>query len=200
MPYRHLDEDRICSFDGIPPYRLSRPHLRRGPRGALITNPAAERRRNHTFYRFEWERSERRISQSRFSRLRRALDQRRRERDARSEAARPAAWAYFSRSRAWRIHVGFDALVAPAPQPAPDLHRTVTLSLELPASLVATLKELAELCSEADTVSGGFTTHGPLTVERLLVMLAEDAGLSLTRPGSWEGANMAAVLSSHGYR
>jgi hypothetical protein len=122
------------------------------------------------YYRFEWEKSARRISQSRFWRLGHALQERRHERDARSEKARPAAWALYRGSRAWRIHVGVDALVAPAPQPvaAPDPHRTVTLSLELPASLVATLEELAELCSVADTTSGGFTSHGPLTVERLL--------------------------------
>jgi hypothetical protein len=30
-------------------------------------------------------------------------------------------------------------------------------------------------------------------------MLAEDLGMVLTRPGSWEGTNMAQVLTSHGY-
>lgn len=201
MPLRHLDEEKISSYDGIIDYRLSRLHLRRGPRGALHTNPAAKRRLAWTFYRFDWERSEHRISLRRTPRLNHALDQRRRERDERTERARPAAWAFYRRSRAWRIHAGFDAVVAPAPKAVagPDPRRTVTLSLELPASLVATLEELAAECSAADTVSGGFTSHGPLTVEGLLAMLAEDAGMVLTRPGSWEGANMATVLSSHGY-
>ncbi|CAJ7811100.1 Uncharacterised protein [Burkholderia pseudomallei] len=30
-------------------------------------------------------------------------------------------------------------------------------------------------------------------------MLAEDAGMVISRPGSWEGANLAQVLLSHGY-
>jgi hypothetical protein len=43
------------------------------------------------------------------------------------------------------------------------------------------------------------TTHGPLTVERLAAMLLEDVALAIRRPGSWEGANMGTVLTSHGY-
>lgn len=31
-------------------------------------------------------------------------------------------------------------------------------------------------------------------------MLAEDAGMIISRSGSWEGSNMATVLSSHGYQ
>jgi len=42
-------------------------------------------------------------------------------------------------------------------------------------------------------------THGLLTVAGALEMLAEDLGMVETRPGSWEGSNMASVLSSHGY-
>jgi hypothetical protein len=42
-------------------------------------------------------------------------------------------------------------------------------------------------------------SHGPLTLQRLLDMVAEDVGLSVTRPGSWEGANMQHVLRAHGY-
>ncbi len=42
-------------------------------------------------------------------------------------------------------------------------------------------------------------THGLLTVAGALEMLAEDLGMVETRPGSWEGSNMAQVLSSHGY-
>jgi hypothetical protein len=30
-------------------------------------------------------------------------------------------------------------------------------------------------------------------------MLAEDCGMVLTRPGSWEGTNMGQVRTSHGY-
>ena len=42
-------------------------------------------------------------------------------------------------------------------------------------------------------------THGLLTVAGALEMLAEDLGMVDTRPGSWEGSNMAQVLASHGY-
>jgi hypothetical protein len=44
-----------------------------------------------------------------------------------------------------------------------------------------------------------FNSHGPLTLQRLMDMVAEDVGLSVTRPGSWEGSNMRTVLISHGY-
>lgn len=44
-----------------------------------------------------------------------------------------------------------------------------------------------------------FSTHGPLDVATLLEMLLEDVGLMVSRPGSWEGANMANVMASHGY-
>lgn len=42
-------------------------------------------------------------------------------------------------------------------------------------------------------------SHGSLTLEKLAVMLLEDVALSVRRPGSWEGANINQVLSSHGY-
>lgn len=42
-------------------------------------------------------------------------------------------------------------------------------------------------------------THGLLTVAGALEMLAEDLGMVESRPGSWEGSNMAQVLASHGY-
>jgi hypothetical protein len=44
-----------------------------------------------------------------------------------------------------------------------------------------------------------FSSHGQLTLQRLLDLVAEDVGLSVTRPGSWEGANMRDVLRGHGY-
>jgi hypothetical protein len=44
------------------------------------------------------------------------------------------------------------------------------------------------------------TTHGKLSVSSLLAMLAEDAAMMNTRPGSWEGANMQHVFDSHGYQ
>lgn len=62
------------------------------------------------------------------------------------------------------------------------------------------LAELAKACTAADGARSGATTHGPLTPVRLLAMLAEDAAMVISRPGSWEGSNMAQVFSSHGYQ
>lgn len=45
----------------------------------------------------------------------------------------------------------------------------------------------------------GANSHGKLTVKTAVEMIVEDLGLVESRPGSWEGANMAQVLSSHGY-
>jgi hypothetical protein len=42
-------------------------------------------------------------------------------------------------------------------------------------------------------------SHGPLTLQKLMDMVAEDVGMSVTRPGSWEGANMRNVIRAHGY-
>lgn len=42
-------------------------------------------------------------------------------------------------------------------------------------------------------------SHGPLDVQRLAAMLMQDVALAVRRPGSWEGANMYQVLTSHGY-
>lgn len=44
-----------------------------------------------------------------------------------------------------------------------------------------------------------FSSHGELDVPTLTRMLLEDVALVRRRPGSWEGSNMAQVLSSHGY-
>ncbi|MDD2859682.1 MAG: hypothetical protein PHI71_01265 [Acidiphilium sp.] len=75
-----------------------------------------------------------------------------------------------------------------------------TLSIEIPDDLADQLEKLAKLCTDGDQARDGATTHGPLTVPALLAMLAEDAGMVLTRPGSWEGSNMDTVFSSHGYQ
>lgn len=42
-------------------------------------------------------------------------------------------------------------------------------------------------------------SHGPLDLFVLLEMLLEDVAMTVSRPGSWEGANMRQVLTSHGY-
>jgi hypothetical protein len=42
-------------------------------------------------------------------------------------------------------------------------------------------------------------SHGNLDIAKLAQMLLEDVALAWRRPGSWEGANMSQVLTSHGY-
>ena len=49
------------------------------------------------------------------------------------------------------------------------------------------------------TAGSQCNSHGPLDFPKLAGMLLEDVALMVGRPGSWEGANMAQVLSSHGY-
>lgn len=71
--------------------------------------------------------------------------------------------------------------------------------IDVAEDTIVLLTDLARLCSQADQAREGATTHGPLTVPALVAMLAEDAAMIISRPGSWEGANMATVLSSHGY-
>jgi hypothetical protein len=47
--------------------------------------------------------------------------------------------------------------------------------------------------------SDEFNSHGPLDMIVLAEMLLQDVALAVRRPGSWEGANMIQVLTSHGY-
>lgn len=73
------------------------------------------------------------------------------------------------------------------------------ITIEIDDETAKNLDKLAELCTQAQEKSEGFTSHGKITVPSLLAMLAEDAGMVISRPGSWEGSNMATVLRSHGY-
>ncbi|VVE01112.1 hypothetical protein PNO31109_02121 [Pandoraea nosoerga] len=73
------------------------------------------------------------------------------------------------------------------------------MSIEISEETAANLRELAIRCTRSNKLREGFTSHGDLTPSTLLAMLAEDAGMVISRPGSWEGANLAQVLSSHGY-
>ncbi len=73
------------------------------------------------------------------------------------------------------------------------------IRIDVDDDTIALLTQLARLCTQADQGREGATTHGALTVPALLAMLAEDAAMVIRRPGSWEGANMATVFSSHGY-
>lgn len=76
----------------------------------------------------------------------------------------------------------------------------VKIDLELKDDVYRGLTMVAEACSIANQQCDGGTTHGPLDVHAFLVMLAEDAAMVHSRPGSWEGAHMLDLLASHGYQ
>ena len=42
-------------------------------------------------------------------------------------------------------------------------------------------------------------TGEPLTPQDVIQVLADDLGMTNTRPGSWEGANMQNVIDGHGW-
>lgn len=75
----------------------------------------------------------------------------------------------------------------------------VLVMLPLAASTYQELLEVVESCNLANKKREGCTSHGKLDVEGLITMLAEDAAMTNSRPGSWEGANMQHVLNCHGY-
>lgn len=60
-------------------------------------------------------------------------------------------------------------------------------------------KLIQQLLDALDDSSEAFNSHGKLDIATLTRMLLEDVALAWRRPGSWEGANMTQVLSSHGY-
>lgn len=68
----------------------------------------------------------------------------------------------------------------------------VEISESTEASLKALMRELGR--------DNEYASHGPLDVAGLAAMLLQDAALVIDRPGSWEGAKMADLLTSHGYR
>lgn len=73
------------------------------------------------------------------------------------------------------------------------------IEIEVSETTAAQLAELAARCTEIDKERDGGTSHGALTLEGLVAMLAEDAAMVIQRPGSWEGSNMHTVLTAHGY-
>jgi hypothetical protein len=75
-----------------------------------------------------------------------------------------------------------------------------SIQIDVSEETVQLIVEPAKRCTDADRERSGATSHGPLAVESLLTMLAEDAAMTISRPGSWEGANMTIVLKSHGYQ
>ena len=75
----------------------------------------------------------------------------------------------------------------------------VAIALAFDQDTYVNLQAVVANCNLAEASRDGATTHGKLDVPRLLAILAEDAAMTNTRPGSWEGANMQHLLDSHGY-
>lgn len=71
------------------------------------------------------------------------------------------------------------------------------LKIEVSDEVMRSLADLAKRCSQESEPEA--TTHGSLEPADLLAMLAEDAAMIVSRPGSWEAAGMAQILASHGY-
>jgi hypothetical protein len=80
-----------------------------------------------------------------------------------------------------------------------DLTDTRKYTIEVSKVLGAQLSRLAKRCTAVHKERDGATTHGALTVERLLEMLAEDCRMVISPPRSGEGSGMANLLASHGY-
>ncbi len=73
------------------------------------------------------------------------------------------------------------------------------ISIDILDMKAANFRELATSCTQSNKPREGVTSHGDLTPSKLLAMLAEDAGMVISRPGSWECANLDQVLFSHSY-
>lgn len=78
-------------------------------------------------------------------------------------------------------------------------NQTKRITIEVSESTHQDLEMVVKNCNLSNNENEGFTSHGELTVAGLLAMLAEDAAMANSRPGSWEGAGMQTVLDSHGY-
>jgi hypothetical protein len=76
----------------------------------------------------------------------------------------------------------------------------VAIAIALTQQIYTDLLTVVDNCNLADENRNGATTHGKLDVSSFLGMLAEDAAMTNTRPGSWEAANLQQVLDSHGYQ
>jgi hypothetical protein len=79
--------------------------------------------------------------------------------------------------------------------------KQITLVLELRGEELDNIEALIEGFNADidDAGSDAGNTHGKLDPAKLVTMLLEDVAMCVSRAGSWEGANMAQVLSSHGY-
>ena len=86
------------------------------------------------------------------------------------------------------------------PEPITADADTVVVDVRMPREVHASIRRLLRDVNASRQVrEEQACTHGLLTVAGALEMLAQDLGMVESRPGSWEGSNMAQVLSSHGY-
>ena len=76
----------------------------------------------------------------------------------------------------------------------------VAIAIAISNQTYQNLVQVVDACNRSHKATNGANTHGPLDISGLLSMLAEDAAMTNSRPGSWEGANMQNVLDSHGYQ
>lgn len=99
-----------------------------------------------------------------------------------------------------RNHIGSDRGIASASSDPPIVKNApVAITLAFDQETYTSLLAVVATCNLAEIDKQRATTHGKLDVPKLLLMLAEDAAMTNTRPGSWEGSNMQQVLDSHGY-
>lgn len=89
--------------------------------------------------------------------------------------------------------------LAPSVVPSIVTNAPVAVAIAISQDTYTNLLTVVDGCNRAAVNNHGGTTHGQLDVSKLLAMLAEDAAMTNSRPGSWEGANLQNVLDSHGY-
>jgi hypothetical protein len=85
------------------------------------------------------------------------------------------------------------------PSPAIALDSPAAIAIALSREVYNNLLAVVDSCNRVHETNEGATTHARLDIPGLLGMLAEDAAMTNSRPGSWEGANLQQVLDSHGY-
>ena len=72
------------------------------------------------------------------------------------------------------------------------------ITIQLSASDAREIQSRVQRMNQHDHLERG-TRHGEMSMRKLITVLTGDVALIESRPSSWEGANMAAVLQSHGY-
>ena len=70
------------------------------------------------------------------------------------------------------------------------------IELDIPDNIATIINDFLQFqANKPDSIS----SHGPLDMQTLALMLLQDVYWATERPGSWEGANMRQVLEAHGY-